>query len=197
MEIMERSSPWAPWFKLGLVLTVRSAAITLVVLLSSAALVADDHSVLFDRDVDFSTFKTFALRDGAIDSRRPELNTPMVLKSLTDALRAGLVAKGLRETADAADLAVEYSATSVDWSIGPFGRPSPINTGRGRSRGGPQILQPDFTDVTLVVDLKAGDPRALVWRGVYNDTEKTAAKLIEALPKNVSTLLSRYPPRTK
>ena len=46
----------------------RLAAIALGVMLGSVLLRADDMSVNFDPDVDFSTFKTFKMREGVIES---------------------------------------------------------------------------------------------------------------------------------
>src|SRR5262245_49086656 len=97
---------------------------------------ADDHSVIFDEDVDFSTFKTMTVRDATVTSDRPELTFPAVSKTLTDAIRSALTAKGLKAAAtDPADLEVICRVTGVDYAIGPFGRPNAIPPGRG-GRGG-------------------------------------------------------------
>jgi hypothetical protein len=166
--------------------------------LSSAVLVAEDHCVLFDEDVNFSAFKTFTVHVGSMTSDRPELNFPVLVKTLGDAVRGSLSASGLKEAADRADLVVEYSVTGVDYNIGPFGRPSVVTPaprgGRGsRSNAGPV----DFTEATLVVDLSHGTPATLIWRGVYHDSEKDAGTLAATLPKGATKLLSQYPPRKK
>lgn len=169
-----------------------------VLVLSSAVLVADDHSVLFDEDVDFSIFKTFTVREGRMASERPELNFPAVMKTLGEAIRATLASRGLTENPGRADVAVEYSVTGVDYNIGPFGRPNAIRPGQRGGRGSRGNAVPvDFTEVTLVIDLKHGDPGTLVWRGVYHDTENDARTLAEALPKDAAKLLSPYPPQRK
>jgi hypothetical protein len=160
--------------------------------LSTVVLAADDRTVLFDEDVNFAAFKTFTLKPGTITSARPELTSAIATKSLEGAIRDALTARGLKEVADQADLLVEHSVTAVDWNISPFGRPNPVG-GRGRGAGAPV----DFTEATLVIDLKAGDPLALVWRGVYRDEEKDAGKLADALPKDAASLLSSYPPRKR
>ncbi len=174
---------------------MRIAPLLVVLLLTSAVLAADDRTVLFDPAIDFAKFKTFTLVDGAVNSQRPELNSSITIKKISEAIRAGLVAKTLKETADKADLLVEYSVTGQDFGYGSFGRANPIS-GRGRGRG-PQALTPDFTDATLVIDMKAGDERALVWRGVFRDTEADMGKLANALPKDATTLLSEFPPRKR
>lgn len=167
----------------------------MLVVLPVAVLLADDHSVIFDEDVDFSAVATFSVAEGRIVSARPELTFPAVVRSLGDAVRLSLTGKGLKEVADHADLVATCSVTGVDYAIGPFGRPNPILPNRGGRGGRGGSAAVDFTEVTLVVDLNHGTPSALVWRGVYHDTDKAARKLAEALPKDVASLLAEYPPR--
>ena len=99
---------------------------SLSVVLASAVLLADDHSVIFDEDVDFSAFKTFSVGDTKITSDMPELQFPAVARSVSDALRAALKAKNISEVPDHGDLVLTWRVTGVDYSIGPFGRPNAI-----------------------------------------------------------------------
>lgn len=169
--------------------------VALAVVLASAVLLADDHSVIFDEDVDFSIFKTFTMREVRMTSSRPELNFPAVVKSIGDAMRTSLTAVGLKEIDTGADLIVECQVSGKDFNIGPWGYPSTVSPGgRGRGRGGsPGPV--DFTEVTMVLDLIRADSNALVFRGVYHDTEENPEKLVKALPKDATTLLAKYPRR--
>jgi uncharacterized protein DUF4136 len=175
---------------------VRAAPLLLGFLLLSATLVADDRTVLFDPDVDFSTFKTYVLFEGSINSKQPEITSQITLKKIADAVHAALAGKSLKATTDQPDLLIEYSLTTMDFAIGSFGRANPMG-GRGRGRATSEAGQPDFSDATLVLDMKAGSNRELVWRGVYNDTEDSLGKLADALPRDAAALLSEYPPRKK
>ena len=172
----------------------RAFAVCAVIALSSAILLADDRVVLFDEDVDFSTFKTFIIGSGRMKSDRPELKFPAVMTSLAEAIRSGLRSKSLKEVSDNASLIVDFSVTGVDFVIGDFGRPNPVGAG-GRGRAGSVTV--DFTEATLVIDLKDGRSNTLIWRGVYHDTENQARRLAEALPKDAAALVSEYPPRKK
>jgi hypothetical protein len=174
---------------------VRSLLVCTALLLSSALVLADDHSVIFDEDVDFSTFKTFTMRDATITSARPELKFPAVAKSLGESIRAALVTSGLKDLPDRGDLVAESSVKGVDYEIGPFGRANVVRPPRGSA--GPTGSTVDFTEVALVVDLKRAGSEVLIWRGVYHDTEKDAGKLADALPKDAAKLLSEFPPRKK
>ena len=178
---------------------MRAAATFLVALaLTSAVLLADDHSVIFDEDVDFSTFRTFAMRDVRMTSARPELNFPAVVKTISEAMRNSLTALGLKETDTRADLVVECLVSGTDFNIGPWGRPNTVGPGRGGGRGrGPSSAPVDFTELTMVLDLIRADSNALVFRGVYHDTEGDPEKLVKALPKDAATLLAQYPRKKK
>jgi len=142
------------------------------------ALAADDRTVDFDRHIDFSTLKSFALHDGKVNSPSPELNNPLLVRRLGDAIRAALVAKGLQESAVNPDVIVDYSIVTEEFSA---------------SRGGPTA----FTLGTLVIDLTKRDPKTLVWRSVYRDKEGSHAKLAQALPRDVAKSLEEYPAQQK
>ena len=117
---------------------MRVKALCVVVMLWSAMLVADDHSVAFDSHAEFSTFRTFTMHEGTVNGQRPELNNPPFLKKVRDAIRAELVAHGLKESSSVPDIVVEYSIEIVDYSVGPGGRASvvvPIATPRGQRVG--------------------------------------------------------------
>jgi len=139
---------------------------------------ADERNFDFDRHTDFSTFKTFALGAGKVDSPRPELNNALVVKKIGDAIRAELAKKGLKETANYPDLVVDYSITGEDYSAHRGGRVSSSQS-------------------TLVIDLLKRSSKTLVWRSVYRDVEKNNARLAQKLPRDVKKSLSEYPPRTK
>ena len=49
----------------------------------------------------------------------------------------------------------------------------------------------------MVLDLTRADSSALVFRGVYHDTESDPEKLVKALPKDAATLLAQYPRKRK
>jgi hypothetical protein len=167
--------------------------LALGVLVCAVTLLADDRSITFDKNVEFSTFKTFAVHDVRVSSSRPELSNALFATQVGEAIRTVLTAKGLTETPDRADLLVDSSVTGVDYSIGSAGRANPLPPGRPT----PSFAPVSFTEGTLVIDLTAGQSSKLVWHGVYRRPRDSAAKLAQKLPDDAKKLLSEYPPKKK
>lgn len=162
-------------------LTIAIWAICVSLMAGSVWLSADDLSVVVDPKADFSTFRTFAVRVGKIQSNRPEIDNALFAKRLTKTIRAALTAKGLEEVTGRPDLFVDYSIASED-----------INTTqRGGGRGiGPQPLR--FTVGMLVIDMTRPGDQNPVWRGVYRDDEMTGSKLFQKLPEDARKLIAKY-----
>lgn len=180
---------------------MRVTALLAGLIVCSSLLFADDRTVDFDQQVDFSKIKTFNIRRGEVTSQKPELNNPLFAKKLGEAIRAELLAKGLKETADRPDVYVDYSIAGLDYSLvvnrpasrgpdGPNGRPGVVIQGAG-----PQPVR--FTEGTLTVEMNIREPGTLIWRGQYRDEERNGSKLAQKLPVDAKKLLSDYPPKKK
>ena len=166
--------------------------VALIVLVSGPVL-ADDHVVLIDEEVDFSAFRTFTIGTVTVTSKHPALNSPVVQDVLREATNTTLMSRGLAQASNQPALIVESSVRSVDYGIDRMGRPVEQGVNGGRGRRQPNPNQPDFTEGTLIIDVIRADTKALVWRGVYHDTDPDASRVAAALPKHVKTLLSRFP----
>jgi hypothetical protein len=160
----------------------RTLLILFFLAISSATLVADDHSVTFDEHTDFSKLRTFAIRNVKCDSTRPELNNPLYFKKIADTIRTALTAKGLKEISDRPYLFVDYHIYGTELST--TDQPS------RRLRGG--YL---YAEGSVTVDLVRREPSLLVWEGIFRDTEDNGSKLAQKLPKDVKKLLAKYPPK--
>jgi Domain of unknown function (DUF4136) len=164
----------------------RLAAALTALVLSAVPVAADDLSIQVDPGVTLSSFKTFALRDGKVNSPRPELDNSLFVKKLGATIREALTARGLKEAVRNADVMVDYVVTGEDFSI----------SAPGLVRGmGPRPVR--FAEGTLVIDLvKPGEANPL-WRGVYRDDEKTGSRLMQKLPEDARKLIDRYPRQTR
>jgi hypothetical protein len=172
---------------------MRMTGLAIGVLLSVVTLRADDRSITFDKNVAFSTFKTFAVHDVRVTSSRPEISNALFATQVGEAIRHALTTKGLTETPDNPDLVVDSTVVGVDYSIGTAGRANPLPPGRR----GPSFAPVSFTEGTLVIDLTTGQSKKLVWHGVYRRPRESAAKLAQKLPEDAKKLLSEYPPKKK
>jgi hypothetical protein len=162
--------------------TRRFALATLLLLLTTGPVVADDMAVQVDPRADLSRFRTFAIRTPKVNSPRPELDNPLMVKGLGRTIRVALAARGLKEATTAPDLVVDYTLTSEDVALGV---PTAV---RGL---GPRPER--YTEGTLVIDLiRPGDTNP-VWRGTYRDDERTGSKLVQKLPEDARKLIGRYP----
>ena len=104
-----------------LTISVLFCAVTLC-----ARLCADDRTITFEKSVDFSAMKTFAVHDLQIKSVRPEVKNALFATQVTDSIRKALAAKGLKETADHPDFVVDSSVMTA-----PAGRRGPGPMPRG------------------------------------------------------------------
>jgi hypothetical protein len=167
-------------------------AVVVAAIAGSVILNADDLSVTFDPNVNFSGFRTYAVGASTVDSERPELDNPLFVKYLAEAVRAGFARRGLTESASRPDVFVEMHVENGEIRTSQRGTPLPGPGQRGRSSG-PRPLR--YTDATLVVDLKRAGDTSPIWHGVYHTDEGSGADLVKALPEGVKKLLGRYPPR--
>ena len=160
------------------------------VLAASGAL-AQKIEIEFDQSVDFSKFKTFAIRDGRLNSKNPSLNSELVKKRIDADIAKYLQAKGLENAGDGrSDLNVRYTlgaARGVQREAYPAGW-----------RGwGTRIVRVPFTEGTLVIDLRDPSTRSLVWRAIARENKSNAAQIEGKLDDMVKKSIDKYPPKAK
>ena len=87
----------------------------LVFLLLVAALAAPAQKVNieFDQAANFSAYRTFAIRDGKLNSKNPALNSELVQKRIDADIERGLTARVLTMVSGKSDLNVRYRLGSV------------------------------------------------------------------------------------
>ncbi len=179
---------------------IKSIAFLLLMQMSSP-LFAANYIIDFDRDIDFTAVKTFTLRGEDILINRPEIRSPLVARQITGAIRAALLARGLREAAQDADLLVDWSVRGQRFAINEWGRAIPLEDVSGEWRlppGNPwRDLPESFVEGVLVLDLTARSSGLLVWRGVYRNNERDSARVGHRLPDYAKKLLASYPPVKK
>jgi len=172
-------------------------------LLAAIPAVAQDLRYTFDKNADFSKFKTFKWVPSKDDAKVEDA----LDKQIKDAVDAELDKKGLTKTdADTTDLYVGYlagigteiqfSSYNSGWGYGPGW------SGGGWYRGGRGMTTgPNFCGIyagQLAIDMDDSRNNTLVWRGLASktiDSKTTPDKQQKKLAKAVAKLLKNYPPQ--
>ena len=162
-------------------------AFAMVVLCASAA-VAQKITTEFDESVDFGKFKTFAVRNGRLNSKSPALNNELAKKKIETELERALTARGLTKVEGRSDLNVFFTLGSqrvVETEAYPAGW-------RGL---GTRVVRVPYAEGTLVIDLRDPTTRSLVWRGIATEEKPNPEKLSEKLGDMVKKAVAKYPPK--
>jgi Domain of unknown function (DUF4136) len=149
---------------------------------------AQKVTVEFDQAADFSKYRTFAIRNGQLNSRNAALNSDLAKKQIEADIERGLSAKGLMEVTGPSDLNVRYtfgSARKVETEAYPA----------GWYGWGTRIVRVPYAEGTLVIDLRDPRTRSLVWRGISSEEKTDATKIEGKLDKMVKKALDKYPPK--
>jgi Domain of unknown function (DUF4136) len=160
-------------------------------LLMAAGALAQKVDVESDQAVDFSRFKTFAIRGARLNSRNPSLNSELVRKRLDADIQKFLGAKGLALVPSGpSDLNIRYTLGSV--------RGQEVETYPAGWRGwGTRVVRVPFTEGTLVIDLRDPGTRSLVWRAIARVDKSDAYKVEGKLDDMVRKSFDKYPPKMK
>jgi hypothetical protein len=177
-----------------------------MLLFIACAVAAQDVRYNFDKNSDFSKFKTYKWVQIKEAQKLPDL----VDKQIMAAADAHLATKGLQKTeADNADLYVGFQAAvgqekqftsySTDWGYGGgWYRGGWYGGGMGSSMTTGQTTTIFIGQ--LVLDMYDAANHDLVWRGVASKTLDPKAKPDKQgknLNKALGKLLKNYPPKTK
>jgi hypothetical protein len=148
-------------------------------------------SVDYDRENDFSKYKTFAWRAGS--PARSEMNE----KRIRDAVNAKLEAAGLVQVEGEADLYV-LSFVSIEGNT----RVDVEQIGYGGYWSGytTSVVHVQEIEVgTLMVDMLDGATESLVWRGIAQKKLKGkgyhSVEAVKLINKIVGKLFKNYPPK--
>ena len=164
---------------------IRVVILTLMAALSSFA---QKITIEFDEAVDFSKYKTFAIRDGQLNSKNPALNSALVKKRIDADIERRLTARGMTKVSGPSDLNVRYRFGSA--------RRAEIERYPAGWRGfGTRIVRVPYTEGTLVLDLRDPSTRSLVWRATASEEKSEAVKIEGKLDDMVRKSVERYPPK--
>jgi hypothetical protein len=151
---------------------------------------AQKITVEFDEAVDFAKFHTFMIREGALNSKSPALNSELTRKKIDALIEKYMNARGMLKVGAKPDLNVRYRLGSM--------RKTEIETYPAGWRGwGTRVVRVPYTEGTLVIDLRDPSTRSLVWRGIAREEKDDPNKIEGKLDDMVRKALEKYPPKPK
>ena len=164
--------------------------VLVLMLLAALPALAQKITVEFDQAADFTKYKTFAIRDGQLNSKNPALNSELVKKQIDDDIRKFLSARGLQMVSGPSDLNVRYRFGAA--------RRTEVDAYPAGWRGwGTRVVRVPYTEGTLVIDLRDPKTRGLVWRAIASENKGNAAKIQGKLDDMVKKSFEKYPPKPK
>lgn len=158
-------------------------------LLLAAGAFAQKIDMQFDQAVDFSTFKTFAIRQGRLNSKNPALNSDLVRKRIDADIEKYLSAKGLEFAGTG------RSGLNVRYTLGALRR-AELETYPARWWG-TRVVRVPYTEGTLVIDLRDPKTQSLVWRAIAQEEKSDASQVEAKLDDMVKKSFEKYPPKPK
>jgi hypothetical protein len=170
----------------------RALGIAMVALAVALPAAAQDVNIDYAHDYDFSAVKTFQYVD-AEDGIAPN---ELMHSRIVDAIKAKLIAGGLREATENPDIAVTYHLSSKENTVynttsvgyGGYGGYWGGWRGYGGGMASATTYASTFVEGTLIIDAYDSAQKKLVWRGsgtvtVKDDPEKRADQIDNILEK--------------
>ena len=174
--------------KLFIRLKLRVAIVLILSLLAAHGAFAQKVTFEFDKTADFSKYKTFAIREGQLNSKNAALNSELVKKQIETDIERDLTARGLTRVSGPSDLNVRYTFGSArktemeSYPAGWYGM-------------GTRVVRVPYAEGTLVIDLRDPSTRSLVWRAIASEDKSDASKIESKLDDMVKKSMEKYPPK--
>jgi hypothetical protein len=180
-------------------MSIRSltAGVVIAFLLAPALALAQKVSYDYDKAASFSTFKTYAHKDGT------KVGQPLIDDRIVAAIDSQLSAKGLTKVEENPDVFVVYHiAFDKQKDISTFstgyGGYGPYGWGWGGGMGSTTTQVRDILIGTLVIDMADAKQKKLAWRGMgvkEVDTQANPEKRDKSINNAVKKIFKNYPPK--
>jgi uncharacterized protein DUF4136 len=169
-------------------LTSLGAKALFMCLLASQGAFAQKVTVEFDQAANFGNYKTFAIREGQLNSKNPALSSDLVKKQIEADIEHDLTSKGLTRVTGPSDLNVRYTFGAA--------RKTEVETYPAGWYGmGTRVVRVPYSEGTLVIDFRDPTTRSLVWRAIASEEKSDASKIEGKLNDMVKKSIDKYPPK--
>jgi hypothetical protein len=158
--------------------------------LTVGTVMAQKVNIEFDESANFAAYKTFRIGEGQLNAKAPALNSDLTRRKIQTEIRKRLIEKGLSEASGQPDLNVQFrlgSARRNEVEAFPAGR-----YGRATRR-----VRTQYTEGTLIIDLRDTSKRELVWRAVAVEEKSDPSKIADRLDDMIKKSIDKYPPKKK
>jgi hypothetical protein len=164
----------------------------LVVILASVPVFAQKVTYDWDKDVDFSTYRTYKWVDDLPGKSPIETTHERILKNVNVQLQA----KRLKETADpSADLYVSYQViTDSNGQITSFNPDGQWRPGAGMKGDASKPPAGIKKNGALVLDMYDQKMKTLIWRGIVAGIFDSRQAVNYGIDQGLSKLFSYFPP---
>jgi hypothetical protein len=160
-----------------------------LILLVAVSCPAQKITIEFDQAIDFSKYKTFAIRDGQLNSKNPALNSELTKKQIDADIVRGLTARGLAAVPSGpSDLNVRYvlgTARRVEIETYPA----------GWYGLGTRVVRVPYAEGTLVINFRDPATQSLVWRAIAREEKRDPNQIQGKLDDMVRKSIEKYPPK--
>jgi hypothetical protein len=161
----------------------------------------------YDKEVDFTKFKTFAFSQQTMELQMDQLNKDRIFR----AVKSELTAKGFTESANP-DVIIDIhvkgqqyqTATATTTGYGGYGGYGGYYGYRGYGYGSgfttTQVNYDTYTEGTLMIAMIDKNTNKLVWQGTgvkTIDENASAQKREENINYGVNQIMANYPPKAK
>jgi hypothetical protein len=150
---------------------------------------ADQRDVDSDPAADFSMYKTYKILDGQLVAKAPELNNPLTRNEIEAGLRSALAAQGMQEATTLPDLL-------LSWRFGAAEPREQQAYSASHWALGRVATVTEFSEGTLLVQLYSRTSGELLWRGIYRDEARDAARIASNLERDIGRLFKDFPPKS-
>ena len=146
----------------------------------------------FDRDVDFTVYRSYRWISHMKQSGGMMMKEPLIRKHIVNAVENELAAKGYRKAMGESDFLIAYHIGSkkkvdIDHHYYRYGR-------WGRFRGHDVSLR-RYREGTIIIDIIDAGDKELVWRGWAKSVLHGRGNMAEDIEASVKKIMERFPPK--
>lgn len=159
-----------------------------------------------DRDADFYSYRTYTWGEAVADVDNPVYRSDLISKNIKNAIEKEFAKRGIKFNNEEPDFIVSYQTFTEEkqqvrnrtpYGFGPYFplRFYPFYYGWGYpyAWGGGFSEEENYTEGTLIIDIKDSKTKELVWRGSVKGNVEDVSSLQKQIQKGIKAIMKKYP----